>query len=108
MQTLVVFDIGNNTLRNRIEGACKDAGMTRLQWSLFQGELDPTRRGRLIEKLKKHIDAFQENESAEQQRQALVVHLFTLCAADFDNALEINRNGSQSATPIVPPKVVIL
>ena len=108
MQTLVVFDIGNTPLRHRIEDACKDAGMVRVQWSLFQGELDPARRGRLIEKLKTHIDAFRENETPEQERQALVVHLFTLCAADFDNALEINRTGSHPATPVVPPKVVIL
>jgi CRISPR-associated protein Cas2 len=108
MQTLVVFDIGNTPLRNRIEDACKDAGMVRVQWSLFLGELDPARRGRLIEKLKQHIDAFRENETSEQQRQALVIHLFTLCAADFDNALEINRCGAQPATPIVPPRVVIL
>lgn len=108
MQTLVVFDIGNNTLRNRIEDACKDAGLVRVQWSLFQGELDPARRGRLIATLQKLIEEFREKESLEQQRQALIIHLFSLCAADFSNALEINRSGTQLATPVVPPRVVIL
>ena len=108
MQTIIALDIGSNKLRNRIEDDCRDQGMQRIQWSLFQGELNPARRRALVAAMQNHVDEHKENEGKENKAQALVIHLFTVCAADFENALEINRNETKQAPQICPQDVVIL
>jgi len=108
MQTLIVFDIGNDKLRTHIENACLDYGMQRTQFSLFQGELDAQRRRKLAAKLRALVDKHAEQENNKQKEQSLVIHCFALCSADFKDALEINRQKNTPAAPVIPPVCVIL
>ncbi|MCK5860993.1 MAG: CRISPR-associated endonuclease Cas2 [Candidatus Hydrogenedentes bacterium] len=108
MQTLVVFDIGDNKLRTRIENACMDCGMQRTQFSLFQGELTATRRKKLAKKVENLVNAHTEKESKKQIQQALLIHFFALCSTDFKNTIQINRSATGTVPPIRPPAVVIL
>ena len=47
MQTLVIFDIPSNKIRNKIGEACKDYGLSRIQKSSFLGDLNNNRREEL-------------------------------------------------------------
>lgn len=49
---LVVYDIVNDRVRQRISDACLDFGLERFQFSAFSGHLDPMRRRELFLKLK--------------------------------------------------------
>jgi CRISPR-associated protein Cas2 len=49
--TYVIYDIENDRIRKRVAEDCKDAGLERVQFSVFQGPLDRTRRKELMSKL---------------------------------------------------------
>lgn len=49
--TLVMYDIHDDHIRLRIAEDCKDAGLERVQYSVFRGKLSRTRRGELAAKL---------------------------------------------------------
>ncbi|WHZ15639.1 MAG: hypothetical protein OJF52_002484 [Nitrospira sp.] len=49
---LVVYDIVNDRVRQRISDACLDFGLERFQFSAFSGRLDATRRRELFLRLK--------------------------------------------------------
>ncbi len=72
MQTLVVYDIPSDKLRNRIAETCKDYGLERIQWSAFMGELDHYRRGELALKLGRTLG-----------REDGSIHLYPLCEKDM-------------------------
>jgi len=52
VQTLVIYDIPNDRIRNKISERCKDSGLLRIQYSAFIGELNHNRREELLLKLK--------------------------------------------------------
>jgi CRISPR-associated protein Cas2 len=49
---LVVYDVVNDRVRQRISDACLDFGLERFQFSAFSGRLDATRRRELFLRLK--------------------------------------------------------
>jgi CRISPR-associated protein Cas2 len=49
---LVVYDIVNDRVRQRVSDTCLDFGLERFQFSAFSGHLDATRRRELFLKLK--------------------------------------------------------
>lgn len=49
--TLVMYDIEDDRARAKIADDCKDAGLERVQYSVFRGPMTRTRRGELIAKL---------------------------------------------------------
>lgn len=49
---LVVYDIVNDRVRQRVSDACLDFGLERFQFSAFSGRLDAMRRRELFLKLK--------------------------------------------------------
>jgi CRISPR-associated protein Cas2 len=49
--TLVMYDIEDDRIRLRIAEDCKDAGLERVQYSVFRGRLSRTHRGDLAAKL---------------------------------------------------------
>lgn len=49
--TLVMYDIEDDRLRLRVAEDCKDAGLERVQYSVFRGTLNRTRRRELTAKL---------------------------------------------------------
>ena len=44
MQTLVIYDIPDDRIRNKIGEACKDYGLERIQYSAFLGDMNHNRR----------------------------------------------------------------
>jgi len=49
--TFVIYDIVSDRLRLRIANVCKDFGLDHLQYSVFSGPLDRTRRAELFARL---------------------------------------------------------
>jgi CRISPR-associated protein Cas2 len=49
--TFVVYDIEDDRLRTRIANACKDYGLAHVQYSVFSGPLDGSRRRELFARL---------------------------------------------------------
>lgn len=55
MKTIVVYDIENDRIRNKVFNACKDYGLEHIQYSAFFGELNHNRRGELKQRLKRTL-----------------------------------------------------
>ena len=108
MQTLVVFDIGSNRLRAKIENACRDYGLERAQFSAFIGELPPARRARLSVRLLTLVTQHKMEEKEEQKEQALLIQMYPICASDFDAAVSITREGLQKPEVKQKPQVLVL
>ncbi|MGB9803132.1 MAG: CRISPR-associated endonuclease Cas2 [Desulfofundulus sp.] len=53
MKTLVIYDVVEDKIRNKIFEACKDYGLTHIQYSAFFGELNHNRRDELKQRLRK-------------------------------------------------------
>ncbi len=108
MVTLVLFDIGDTRLRTRVQRVCRDAGMSRRQFSVFAGFLPESRRERLCERLNALVAAHVKEEDADKKKQALVVDVFVLCAADGAKAARINRQGQRNPELPKPGGVVVI
>lgn len=55
VSTLVIYDISEDKVRNKIAEVCKDYGLNRIQWSAFFGMTDRNRREELMLKFAKVI-----------------------------------------------------
>jgi CRISPR-associated protein Cas2 len=55
--TLVAFDVASDKVRHRLGETCKDYGLARTQWSLFEGTMTRNRREELTVRLVAMIDA---------------------------------------------------
>lgn len=55
MKTFVIYDIVENRIRNKVFNACKDYGLTHIQYSAFFGEMNHNRREQLYQRLKKTL-----------------------------------------------------
>ncbi len=49
--TYVIYDIVNDRIRFKIAGVCKDYGLDHIQYSVFSGPLDATRRREIFARL---------------------------------------------------------
>lgn len=49
--TYVVYDIVSDRIRLKIAGVCKDYGLDHIQYSVFSGPLDSTRRNEMFARL---------------------------------------------------------
>jgi len=72
MITLVIYDITDDIIRNRIAKACKQFGLSRIQKSAFLGDLPSARRKELISRLRRILGDSKGN-----------IQIFVLCRADF-------------------------
>src|SRR5262245_52119528 len=72
MLTWVLYDIAKDRARDRAAKACLQAGLYRVQKSVFLGQLDERRRDELGMQLEALIDG--ENDS---------VYIFPMCRPDF-------------------------
>lgn len=52
MQLLVIYDVENDRTRVKVSEACKDYGLSRIQYSAFQGQVSPNRMQELYFRLK--------------------------------------------------------
>ncbi len=73
MLTWVLYDIEKDKARTKIAKACEQAGIYRVQYSVFLGELNRTRRKELRAKIEDLMDP-------ERDR----VYIFPMCKEDFD------------------------
>jgi len=55
VKTIVVYDVENDRIRNRIFEACKDYGLEHIQYSAFFGNLNHNRRGELKQRIKRTL-----------------------------------------------------
>jgi CRISPR-associated protein Cas2 len=49
--TFIVYDITDDRIRLRIADVCKDYGLDHIQYSVFSGPLDSTRRNEMFARL---------------------------------------------------------
>jgi len=72
MQTLIIYDIESDRIRNKIAEFCKDYGLQRIQFSAFMGDLNRNRREELFLKLTKLLGRERGN-----------IQIMPLCEKDF-------------------------
>lgn len=78
MKTLVIYDIEDDRVRTRIFEACKDYGLSHIQYSAFLGDLNHNRREELAQRLRKTMG-----------RKRGKVSIFPMCDKDLRLSKEI-------------------
>ncbi|MGI6685828.1 MAG: CRISPR-associated endonuclease Cas2 [Bacillota bacterium] len=78
MKTLVIYDIEEDKVRNKIFEACKDYGLEHIQYSSFFGELNHNRREELRQRLVKTLG-----------KKRGKISLFPICDKDLRLAKQI-------------------
>lgn len=78
MQTLVIYDIPNDRIRNKVAERCKDAGLERIQYSAFIGDLNHNRREQLQLVIRRTVGEYAGN-----------IRLYPLCDKDMRLMKEI-------------------
>jgi len=73
MFALVIYDIPDDKLRNKVASICKDYGLDHIQFSAFSGELNWNKREELFLKLKKATGKKEAN-----------IQVFCLCVKDLN------------------------
>ncbi|MDK2782091.1 MAG: CRISPR-associated protein Cas2 [Archaeoglobi archaeon] len=71
MITLVIYDISEDEVRNKIAKLCKSFGLHRIQKSAFLGEISSSRRKELSIKLRRSLKSRGN------------VQIFVICKPDF-------------------------
>lgn len=61
MHILVIYDITDDKTRNKVAEACKDYGLTRIQYSAFEGNANRNRRQELTQRLRRTLGRQQGN-----------------------------------------------
>ncbi len=72
MKTLVIYDISDDKIRERVAKVCKMFGLSRIQRSAFLGDLTSARRKELSAKLKRVLGKKDGN-----------IQIFVICKPDF-------------------------
>ncbi len=72
MQTLVIYDISDDSVRLNVSNVCKRFGLARIQRSAFMGPLSSSSRKELIAALKRVLGEADGN-----------VQVFVMCRADL-------------------------
>ena len=72
MQTLIIYDIESDRIRNKIAEFCKDYGLQRIQYSAFMGDINRNRREELFLKLTKLLGRERGN-----------IQIMPMCEKDF-------------------------
>ncbi len=80
MHTLVIYDITDDDIRNRVSQACKAFGLSRVQKSAFLGILSSGERKELISVLKKVLGDSEGN-----------IQIYVICRPDMALRVEIGR-----------------
>ncbi len=84
MQTLVIYDIPNDKIRNKVGEACKDYGLERIQYSAFLGEINHNRRGELRQRLRRTLGRDEGN-----------IQIYPFCEKDIKLKSEIINRGDK-------------
>lgn len=73
MLTWVMYDIPKDKTRNKIAKICEEAGIYRVQYSVFLGELNNAQRKELTTSIMELIDPKDDS-----------VYIFPMCSDDFN------------------------
>ena len=77
-RTLLIYDIPNDRLRNRVADLCIDYGLDRVQYSAFWGRLQRTHQEELMLKIEEQVGS-----------KAANVQLISICQKDWAARLEV-------------------
>lgn len=87
MKTLVIYDIPEDKVRNKVFEACKDYGLEHFQYSAFFGPLSHNRRGELSQRLRRTLGT---NEGK--------ILICPVCDKDLNLRVEINVTSDDADT----------
>ncbi|MBM7623694.1 CRISPR-associated endonuclease Cas2 [Sporohalobacter salinus] len=80
MHTLLIYDISDDRIRNKVAETCKDYALRRIQWSAFLGKINHNKREELILKLGKLLGEKEGN-----------IQLYPICSKDMKLHRELGR-----------------
>ena len=80
MLTWVMYDIVKDKARTKVAKACEKAGIYRVQYSVFLGELNKTKRKELRAQIEELIDPAIDR-----------VYIFPMCNEDFNSCILLGR-----------------
>ena len=80
MFTLVIYDITEDDLREKVAQACKRYGLVRVQKSAFLGRIPSSLRKELIAVIKRLIDGTRDN-----------VQVYVICEPDMSLRTELGK-----------------
>lgn len=86
MKCLLIYDITEDKIRNKVADICLDYGLERIQYSAFLGELNHNRQGEILQKIKRKLGKNEGN-----------VQLFPLCEKDLRLRKEVKVVASKPA-----------
>lgn len=78
MHLIVLYDISNDRIRNKVADACEDYGLDRIQFSAFYGRLNRTHQRELMTR----IQMLLRDESGR-------VQLIPIAADDWEKRIEV-------------------
>jgi len=84
MLHLVVYDISDDTNRNRLSKLLQKYGLTRVQYSAFRGDLNPNDRDVLSKKVRKFI-----------RDEKDCIFIIPLCRRCSDTAIVVSNTGKE-------------
>ena len=90
---LLLYDIANNSRRNKAADVCQDYGLARIQYSAFLGEITAARREELLAKLRRLL--------ADTDAR---LHVFPLCEKDVRLARAVTLGQMTDLPPFGPRK----
>lgn len=76
----VMYDIKNDKIRTKVAKACQEAGIYRVQYSVFLGELN---RGQIRELREKIEDLINKNEDS--------TYIFPMCREDYNQCILLGQ-----------------
>jgi len=80
MLTWVLYDIQKDKSRNKVAKCCEKAGIYRVQFSVFLGDLNKTKRKELISQIEDLIDVEIDK-----------LYIFPMCKEDFDQCVLLGQ-----------------
>jgi len=80
MKTLVIYDITDDDIRNKVAEICKNYGLKRIQKSAFIGNLTSTKRKELKAELEKTLGNKKGN-----------IQIYTLCRHCYAERISIGQ-----------------
>lgn len=80
MITWVIYDIGDDKIRNKVAKICKEYGLYRVQKSAFLGDTNKNQKDELLLRCKEIVD--EESDS---------VYVFPMCNDDFQKVKMIGK-----------------
>lgn len=80
MHTLVIYDITDDNIRNRVSQICKAFGLSRVQKSAFLGILSSGERKELISMLKRTLSDSDGN-----------IQIYVICRPDMALRVELGK-----------------